>query len=212
VASFLTSAAPLIWIKSLAFEGQTVPVDAQPPTPGIFIHPYLRPPLSPLSVASFFVAAPAISPRDDYVCRHQGQARADAAGEVLVRRPLPVDVRADDGAEDDGLKQVHGRSLSLVQPKPLNQQKQNEEDRDWQQNPDYLQHIPPPSPFRTGSVGARAAARSAGVSSVIASARATDPTQKRKSPLRRRAGYLSGHDQRGKGPTRAISRWAAGSP
>ena len=53
VASFLTSAAPLIWIKSLAFEGQTVPVDAQPPTPGIFIHPYLRPPLSPLSVASF---------------------------------------------------------------------------------------------------------------------------------------------------------------
>ena len=104
VASFLTSAAPLIWIKSLAFEGQTVPVDAQPPTPGIFIHPYLRPPLSPLSVASFFVAAPAISPRDDYVCRHQGQARADAAGEVLVRRPLPVDVRADDDAEDQALE------------------------------------------------------------------------------------------------------------
>jgi len=65
VASFLTSAAPLIWIKSLAFEGQTVPVDAQPPTPGIFIHPYLRPPLSPLSVASFFVAASPITPLDD---------------------------------------------------------------------------------------------------------------------------------------------------
>ena len=38
---------------------------AQLPTPGIFIHPYLRPPLSPLSVASFFVAASPITPLDD---------------------------------------------------------------------------------------------------------------------------------------------------
>ena len=80
----------------------------------------------------------------DCLCRHPGQEHADACGEVWLRRPLPVDVRADDGAEDDPLKQVHGRSLSFVQPKPLKQQKQNEEDRDWQQNPDYLHHIPPP--------------------------------------------------------------------
>jgi hypothetical protein len=52
-----------------------------------------------------------------------------------------MDVRAHDGAEDDPLKQLHCRS---VQPKPLNQEKQKEEDRDWQQNPHYLHHIPPP--------------------------------------------------------------------
>ena len=43
--------------------------------------------------------------------RYPGQADADAAGEVLVRRPLPVDIRADDGAADQGLHEVHGRRL-----------------------------------------------------------------------------------------------------
>jgi hypothetical protein len=46
--------------------------------------------------------------------------------------------------EDQGLHEVHGRFLSLVHPKPLKQQKQNEEDRDWDQNPHDLDHIPPP--------------------------------------------------------------------
>jgi hypothetical protein len=55
-----------------------------------------------------------------------------------------MDVRPDDGAEDEGLHEVHRRSLSPVQPKPLNQEKQKEEDRDWHQNPRDLDHIPPP--------------------------------------------------------------------
>ena len=51
----------------------------------------LRPPL--LSRwPHFLLAASAISPLDDDVRCYPGQARADAAGEVLVRRPLPVDV------------------------------------------------------------------------------------------------------------------------
>ena len=84
----------------------------------------------------------AISPLIDRLCRYPRQAHADPAGEVWVRRPLPVNVRPDDRADDQ--KQVHDRSLSPEQPKPLNQQKQNEEDRDWQQNPRYPHHIPPP--------------------------------------------------------------------
>ena len=70
----------------------------------------LRPPL--LSRwPHFWLAASSISPLDDYVRRYPGQARADERGEVLVRRPLPVDVRTDDGAADQGLHEVHGRRL-----------------------------------------------------------------------------------------------------
>jgi hypothetical protein len=36
--------------------------------------------------------------------RYPRQARTDARGEVLVRRPLPVNIRADDRAEDETLK------------------------------------------------------------------------------------------------------------
>jgi len=43
-----------------------------------------------------------------------------------VRRPLPVNVRTDDGAEDQGLHEVHGRFLSLRQPKSLGHQQQKE--------------------------------------------------------------------------------------
>jgi len=35
--------------------------------------------------------------------------------------------------------------LSSREPKSLNHQKQNEAGGDWQQNPDYAAHIPPPS-------------------------------------------------------------------
>jgi hypothetical protein len=49
------------------------------------------------ALAAFLtLATSAISPLDDYVCRYPGQARADAAGEVLVRRRLPVDVGRDE--------------------------------------------------------------------------------------------------------------------
>src|SRR6516164_338359 len=59
----------------------------------------LRPPL--LSRwPHFWLAASSISPLDDYVRRHPGQARADAAGEVLVGRLMPLDVRAYDRAEE----------------------------------------------------------------------------------------------------------------
>ena len=40
-----------------------------------------------------------------------GQAHADPAGEVWVRRPLPVNVQPGDGKDDQALKQVHGRPL-----------------------------------------------------------------------------------------------------
>ena len=68
----------------------------------------LRPPL--LSRwPHFLLAASAISPVDDYVRRYPGQARADARGEILIRRPLPVNIRADNRAEDQALKQPpHG--------------------------------------------------------------------------------------------------------
>ena len=50
-----------------------------------------------------------------------------------------------------GVENGPGRSLSLVQPKPLSQQKQNEEDRDWHQGPHDLDHVPPPLLAFSGS-------------------------------------------------------------
>ena len=70
----------------------------------------LRPPL--LSRwPHFWLAASSISPLDDYVRRYPGQANAHPAGGVVTWRPLPLDVRADDRAEDEGLHEVHGRRL-----------------------------------------------------------------------------------------------------
>ena len=64
------------------------------------------------ALAAFLtLATSAISPLDDYVCRYPGQPRADAGCEVLVRRPLPMNIRTDDGAEDEALHEVHGRRL-----------------------------------------------------------------------------------------------------
>ena len=43
--------------------------------------------------------------------RHPGQADADARGEIVIWRPVRLDVRADNRAEDQGLQQVPGRRL-----------------------------------------------------------------------------------------------------
>ena len=60
---------------------------------------------------------------DDGHCRHPRQEDADGVGEMGIWRPPPFDVRADNRADDQALKHIHGRSRSQNHSRSKNRKK-----------------------------------------------------------------------------------------